>query len=207
MKGRSPQLDLLRGVAVLAVLCVHYQYLKVFEVGWAGVDLFFVLSGFLISGLLFTDWKRNESISLSRFFIRRGFKIYPAFYFFLITLTPGMALFLARVKHNIGTRIFAEIFFLQDYLPRVWIHTWSLAVEEQFYILLPLLLIILVKVHRGKSGQPFEIFDKYGIEYVLMEPDKPLTYLLDHSSQWQLVYGDLVARLYRRLDGNGRNGS
>ena len=55
--------------------------------------------------------------------------------------------------------------------------------------------------------QPFEIFDKYGIEYVLMEPDKPLAYLLDHSSQWQLVYGDLVARLYRRLDGNGRNGS
>src|SRR5262245_1722109 len=126
MRGRSPQLDLLRGIAVLVVLLVHYPYFKVFEVGWVGVDLFFVLSGFLISGLLFNDWKQNQSISLSRFFIRRGFKIYPAFYFFLFTLLPVVILQTSHQKHDVGARVLAEVFFVQNYLPHIWLHTWSL---------------------------------------------------------------------------------
>lgn len=89
---RNHQLDVLRGVAVLLVLGRHIQYPpqlpEPFQTlvgywsrcGWVGVDLFFVLSGFLVSGLVFEEWKRTGGFAAGRFLIRRGFKIYPAFY-------------------------------------------------------------------------------------------------------------------------------
>jgi peptidoglycan/LPS O-acetylase OafA/YrhL len=137
---RSPQLDLLRGIAVLMVIAFHYPYYHFLQqVGWAGVDLFFVLSGFLISGLLFSEWKRCGTISVRRFFVRRALKIYPGFYvFLLVTAAPAI--------HTHGIRRFwIELLFLQDYLPHLWGHTWSLAVEEHFYLLLPLILVLLSK--------------------------------------------------------------
>ena len=78
---RNKRLDFLRGMAIVLVLLFH-SHLS--NAGWVGVDLFFVLSGFLISGLLFDEYKRRASISFKRFFIRRGFKIYPAYYVFLL---------------------------------------------------------------------------------------------------------------------------
>jgi len=153
-RARIPQLDLLRGVAVLAVIFNHYPCVRAFRFGWAGVDLFFVLSGFLISGLLFTDWKENRSISLSRFFIRRGFKIYPAFYFFLIT-TALVLMISPDFRQHAVSKYAAEVFFVQDYLPHIWPHTWSLAVEEQFYILFPLLLYLLSKLPLEVTERPF----------------------------------------------------
>jgi len=105
------------------------------------VDLFFVLSGFLISGLLFSDLTSNGSIALRRFYLRRGLKIYPAFYFFLAGTS---LLWPVTLPHKF---LLSEVFFLQSYLPHIWQHTWSLAVEEHFYFVLPLLLLVL---HRGK---------------------------------------------------------
>ena len=65
------------------VILVHSGESRFFSrVGWTGVDLFFVLSGFLISGLLFSEYKKRHAIDFKRFFIRRGLKIYPAFYTF-----------------------------------------------------------------------------------------------------------------------------
>ena len=84
MKTRNRNLDALRAVAILLVLGRHFEYFRLWsQVGWAGVDLFFVLSGFLISGLLFAEWKQRGSIGIARFYVRRGLKIYPAFYVFL----------------------------------------------------------------------------------------------------------------------------
>ena len=81
---RNKRLDILRCIAVLSVMILHGNIWPFFgNIGWVGVDLFFVLSGFLISGLLFSEYKTRNSISFKRFFIRRGLKIYPAFYFFL----------------------------------------------------------------------------------------------------------------------------
>src|SRR5438270_7344794 len=94
--SRLPGLDLLRGIAVLLVLGRHmwdvppdvqHPLGRVLEVwqrgGWVGVDLFFVLSGFLVSGLLFSEYKQFGTVSPGRFLLRRGLKIYPAFYVFL----------------------------------------------------------------------------------------------------------------------------
>src|SRR5437660_11936744 len=83
---RNKRLDILRGIAVLLVLGRHGVMAGVWkETGWAGVDLFFVLSGLMISGLLFSEYKRTRSIDLVRFFIRRGVKIYPSLYLMLLT--------------------------------------------------------------------------------------------------------------------------
>jgi peptidoglycan/LPS O-acetylase OafA/YrhL len=140
---RNKRLDILRCIAILLVIFEHGHIFEWTDrAGWIGVDLFFVLSGFLISGLLFREYQRTGSIRLKRFFVRRGFKIYPAFYVYLA--------FIAFVQHTflrmspLATYVH-EIFFVQNYLGGIFGHTWSLAVEEHFYIFLPLFLLLLVK--------------------------------------------------------------
>jgi peptidoglycan/LPS O-acetylase OafA/YrhL len=96
--------------------------------GWIGVDLFFVLSGFLLSGLLFREHMATGRIDPVRFLIRRGFKIYPGFYILIIATAIGVG--------RLDRPILAELFFVQNYFGGVWGHTWSLAVEEHFYLLL-----------------------------------------------------------------------
>lgn len=160
---RSRTLDILRFVAVFLVLGRHVgpcppNMPRPLELllsawrrgGWVGVDLFFVLSGFLIAGLLFTEHRGYGSISFKRFFVRRGFKIYPAFYALFAT-----TLLVASLGHrDLAARgVVGELAFLQNYVGMLWWHTWSLAVEEHFYVLLPALLILLVRFSR--RDRPF----------------------------------------------------
>ena len=96
---RNKRLDILRCIAVITVILHHSGESSFFtRVGWIGVDLFFVLSGFLISGLLFSEYKKRHSISLKRFFIRRGLKIYPAFYAFLLLTGVIGGWFFTRIQ-------------------------------------------------------------------------------------------------------------
>ncbi|MCP5474268.1 MAG: acyltransferase [Lysobacterales bacterium] len=113
-----------------------------------GVDLFFVLSGFLVSGLLFTEYQARGRLGIGRFYVRRGWKIYPPF-FALIAATLGLILLLGRPIPTIP--LASEVFFLQSYVPGLWKHTWSLAVEEHFYILLPLTLALIIRWNRASS--------------------------------------------------------
>ena len=151
MKSRDQQLDMLRGIAILLVLGRHVHYLQFWHgIGWSGVDLFFVLSGFLISGLLFSEYKNTGRINVKRFWIRRAFKIYPPFYG-LILLT--VVYFLIWYK-TVPRALLGDIFFVQNYVPGVWGHGWSLAVEEHFYIALPLLLMLMIRFSKDKEN-PF----------------------------------------------------
>lgn len=155
-RPRSAALDLLRLVAVVLVLGRHMATYPLefgkgiaFYVsrlwqngGWTGVDLFFVLSGFLIGGLLFAEVKKTNGLRVGRFLLRRGLKIYPAFYALLL----ATFVFNLSIHHPMrGKSVVAEVFFLQNYLGGLWNHTWSLAVEEHFYIALPLLLLVLLR--------------------------------------------------------------
>lgn len=115
--------------------------------GWTGVDIFFVLSGFLVSSLLFGEYRRQGSVNIRRFLIRRGFKIYPAFWLFL-TFTLVMTQCLDQQPQT--SQILGELFFLQNYLGGMWNHTWSLAVEEHFYIGLAVLVTYLLAVNPRK---------------------------------------------------------
>ncbi len=115
------------------------------RVGWTGVDLFFVISGFLVSGLLFDEVNRRGKIDLMRFFIRRAIRIYVPFYAFLI---PSLLFRLGNLEPG---RIAVEILFLQSYSGKwaIWNHTWTLAIEEHFYFLLGLLLFWISHSKKG----------------------------------------------------------
>jgi peptidoglycan/LPS O-acetylase OafA/YrhL len=172
-KGRILQLDVLRGVAILLVLCGHMvvwrdnagwaaPLARVLQTGgWTGVDLFFVLSGFLIGGLLFREIRRDGSLKAGRFLVRRAFKIWPAYFVFL-------AFIIGRsVRHAptawAGIRpLMPNLVHLQNYLgtseSTPWAHTWSLAVEEHFYLALPLLLLVLCRTGRVAWVPPVTLF-------------------------------------------------
>jgi peptidoglycan/LPS O-acetylase OafA/YrhL len=145
-------LDFLRGVAVLLVMLEHYEVTDIFvQVGWSGVDLFFVLSGFFISGILFKEYKQNASIKPLRFLLRRGLKIWPLFYFAL-ALHVGYY----YIKHTpVSTeRVLADAFFYQNYKEGVLAISWSLGVEEQFYLFVALCFWIVLSIPK-RSLIPF----------------------------------------------------
>jgi peptidoglycan/LPS O-acetylase OafA/YrhL len=155
MIGRNKRLDVLRCVAVLSVVVYHSSIWEFFgRVGWAAVDLFFVLSGFLISGLLFSEYKKRHSISFKRFFVRRGFKIYPSFFAFLLLASVG-DYFVLRTHASIAEYLH-DIFFIMNYKTGAWIHLWSLGVEEHFYIFLPILLLLLIRFSSDRNN-PFRM--------------------------------------------------
>ncbi len=119
--------------------------------GWVGVDLFFVLSGFLVSGILFKEYLETGRIRPWLFFLRRALRIYPSFY-----LLIAFSLWVAR--NSISKWFWVETLFLQGYIGRaLWNHTWTLAIEEHFYFILGLLLFVLSR-HKGRNpfrGVPF----------------------------------------------------
>jgi peptidoglycan/LPS O-acetylase OafA/YrhL len=147
---RNINLDALRAIAIFLVLGRHAGYSAYWgKIGWAGVDLFFVLSGFLVSGLLFMGYQERRQIDISRFYIRRGLKIWPAFYALIATV-----LLIALVRgHAVPKReLLSELVFMQSYFKGLWSITWSLSVEEHFYLTLPLVLLLMV---RRDSDRPF----------------------------------------------------
>ncbi len=161
-----PGLDGVRAIAVLAVLLYHGQ------VGWArggfvGVDIFFVLSGFLITGLLVTEWRRWGSIDLRRFWLRRARRLLPALFLVLAAVSLGAAGFasaaeretlrgdaLATLGYVANWRfVFADrSYFAQYDEPSPLRHMWSLGIEEQFYLLFPLLLLALLTLRLRRRG-------------------------------------------------------
>ena len=215
IKTRSATLDALRAIAIILVLGRHMDICplrtnKILHAitgiwrqgGWVGVDLFFVLSGFLISGLLFNEHNQHGSISFKRFFIRRGFKIYPQFY----TMIGASIIIGILLGHLIVPKsILPDLFFLQNYLPSYWIHTWSLAVEEQFYLTLPILLICLSRRTDGPvfSSVPI-IFICIAVTCFLLRvltitlvPYSDLTHLFPfHLRVDSLFFGVLIAYFY-----------
>lgn len=145
---RQPGLDILRCLAVVLVLGSHFpvcpaetsrplhQVTQMLRTGgWVGVDLFFVLSGFLVSGLIFAEWHKTGSVQIGRFMIRRSFKIIPSLY-----CLAGVTVLVQYLSGGgiPWKGIAGELLFLQNYYHRLWQHTWSLAVEEHFYTLLAL---------------------------------------------------------------------
>jgi peptidoglycan/LPS O-acetylase OafA/YrhL len=155
-------LDLLRLLAVLMVLGRHMEQppsnwhspLKPAFDAWyfgggEGVDLFFVLSGFLVSGLLFSEYTKRGELSAKRFYIRRAWKIYPSFY---VLYVVSYIYHYLEVGRRMGDRqAIGELLFVQSYIRGYWWHTWTLAVEEHFYLILPLLLAYFVRKSSGEN--------------------------------------------------------
>jgi peptidoglycan/LPS O-acetylase OafA/YrhL len=146
-----PELDGIRALAVLAVIASH-SYVPLSGGGWMGVDVFFVLSGYLITSLLLAEHDRSGGIALGKFYTRRALRLYPAL---LVMLLAGLPFF--RVLGDGGTLagydrgMLSAGLYIEDFVEGVtggsWDgvgHTWSLAVEEQFYLIWPIALILLI---------------------------------------------------------------
>jgi peptidoglycan/LPS O-acetylase OafA/YrhL len=145
---RLRELDFLRGIAIILVLLRHIP-LSTFtkNMGWVGVDLFFVLSGFLVSGLIFKEYIKFGNIKPKLFLIRRGFKIYPIYFlFYLLYLIPII------IEHRFNIIGFiGDMTFTQNYLSGwgyAYPATWSLAVEEHFYFLFAFFLWIGLRFNK-----------------------------------------------------------
>lgn len=151
VRKRIPSLDGLRGVSILLVLLAHSTGASNFpqplwfleELGELGVLIFFVISGFLITTLLIREKTETGEISLRRFYIRRILRIFPVAYSYIGVVALLSAFGLVRLsQHDLG---FA-LSYLMDYHGNcAWIfgHFWSLTVEEQFYLLWPILVVVL----------------------------------------------------------------
>ena len=149
---RNLGLDLLRLFAILLVIGNHLRPPPSGKVGivlacwmrggWVGVDLFFVLSGYLVAGLLFKEYSRRGHISVMRFLVRRGLKIYPAFW---ALIAFSVMVFWAKGQSVPFRNIAGELCFGQNYFAHIWPHTWSLAIEEHFYLCLALAVSLLLR--------------------------------------------------------------
>ncbi|MEK6284389.1 MAG: acyltransferase [Acidobacteriota bacterium] len=140
-----PALDGLRAVAVFLVIIGHFGFEMV--PGGHGVMIFFVLSGFLITWLLLKENDRNGTISLGAFYKRRTLRIFPAFYVYWLIM---VALLLETGRTVLWPHAWSALFYTSNYYNAIngdpnngFSHTWSLAIEEQFYLLWPFVFLLL----------------------------------------------------------------
>jgi len=157
-----PDIDGLRAIAVILVILFHFGF-SLFQGGFVGVDIFFVISGYLITRIIYQEVQNNEEFSFSNFYLRRARRIIPAllatlFVCFLIAFT---LLSPSDFKRFCGSQI-ASILSIGNFYfwneagyfdvlaeTKPLLHLWSLGVEEQFYLVWPLFLVLLAKFRKG----------------------------------------------------------
>jgi len=159
----NPWLDLIRSIAILLVLFRHGEKAlhaelgepqgvlqTIFMNGWVGVDLFFVLSGYLISRHLMRAGIGSGRFHLGRYLATRALRIVPAYYAVLLLVVIGVFPFFPVAAEGLSVRVAYHLLFLQDYLPSdINVVFWSLGVEEKFYLLAPLLIFALLRCQRA----------------------------------------------------------
>ncbi len=200
-------IDGLRAIAVLAVLFFHTD-VPGFSGGFIGVDVFFVISGYLITSIILKDIKAGE-FSIARFYERRVRRIFPALFSVIaFTLAVGAYLFDATAFKDLGHSIAATTLFSSNILfwresgyfaapslQKPLLHTWSLAVEEQFYIFFPLALLAIFRWMKGRYLPwiiiAFILSFAASVYGVLHEPGA--TFYLVPTRSWELIAGSLLA--------------
>jgi len=158
------QVDVLRGIAIIMVLFRHALVsseeagslkpvvLHLYYLSAAGIDLFFVLSGFLIGGLLFNELRTTGRIDVRRFLVRRGLRIWPPYLAFIAFVFVRLS---RRRTYTVGSAfkaIVPNLLHVQNYLGSPRGITWSLAVQEHFYLALPLLLVLALKGRKRRGA-------------------------------------------------------
>lgn len=169
MKSSTNKILEIQGLRALAATLVLIFHAKFVSGGFIGVDIFYVISGFLITGLLLKELSATGKISLKAFYLRRSKRLFPASFLVLFITALFAWLVLPPISRgSIGRDLIATTLYISNYLfawwqndyqnlnatPSPFIHYWSLAVEEQFYIFWPLFIIALAKL---KSARKFLI--------------------------------------------------
>jgi peptidoglycan/LPS O-acetylase OafA/YrhL len=162
--NKLPCLDGLRAIAIGMVIFSHARYTIAWKpphaldvvwdwVGFLGVQVFFGLSGYLITYLLVKENDRTGTVSLRNFYMRRVLRIFPAFYFYLavITLLTVLGVLAVQPKPLLASAVYLKNYFNSSPADHSWFvgHSWSLGVEEQFYLFWPV-LFVLAGVRRAR---------------------------------------------------------
>jgi peptidoglycan/LPS O-acetylase OafA/YrhL len=209
-----PEIDGLRAIAVIAVILYHSQIIilgqRPFKGGFIGVDIFFVISGYLITSLILKELITTGSFSFKNFYEKRVRRILPALLFVIMASLPFAWMYLLpnsfidfskSVLYSLG---FGSNFYFhysgQQYgaesgLLKPFLHTWSLSVEEQFYILFPIVLLII-----------FRFFNKYLIHIFIFgfiislgvadwssKNSSSVSFYFIHTRMWELLAGSILA--------------
>lgn len=222
-----PALDGLRAVAVLAVVLYH-MVPAVLPSGLLGVTLFFVLSGYLITGLLIREWRDTGTIDLPRFWVHRIRRLFPAIVFCLLTVVVLTGLLAPDLLTKLRRDLVAALFWFtnwwyilldQSYFeaagaPSPVTHFWSLAIEEQFYLVWPPVLLLLFRGKVRKRTVQHCVLGLAAISVVLMmvlyDPaaDPTRVYYGTDTRAFSLLIGVWLAFVFpeKRLRGLGRKG-
>lgn len=201
------EIDGLRAVAVLPVIAFHAGF-DLFKGGFIGVDVFFVISGYLITGLLIGDIEAGR-FSLLRFYERRARRILPALFAVMAVTVPfAFAVMLPDQFADFGRSLVAVSLFSSNILfwresgyfdtvstEKPLLHTWSLAVEEQFYLLFPLVLMVLWRLGRRRTVVAVAIVALLSLAFseVAWRLSPSGNFFLAPSRAWELMVGALAA--------------
>jgi len=205
MKYR-PEIDGLRALAVVPVIFFHAG-LDWVPGGFVGVDVFFVISGYLITSIILSEI-RNGTFSLSGFYERRARRILPALYFVMVLCIPfAWFLFTPSELKQFSASFVSTLLFISNFFFRKeagyfdagaenqpLLHTWSLAVEEQYYILFPLLMLWLLRKHRKWLVSSMLFLAVAGLVYAEMKAGAGSSkdFFDTRSRGWALLAGSLL---------------
>lgn len=213
-----PEIDGLRAIAVVPVILFHAGF-KLFSGGFVGVDVFFVISGFLITGIILSEIE-NGKFSIVNFYERRAKRILPVLFLVMLTCIPfaWTMLFphdlISFSKSLISTSVFlSNILFWSErgYFGsatelKPLIHTWSLSIEEQYYLFFPLLLLLLSKKNTQRNVILIIVFIVSFVLCVWLTPiHQDSAFFLLPTRFWELLVGSFTAIIYYNIEKNNKN--
>lgn len=209
-RERNPQIQALRALAVVLVLIYHAKWL---DGGYIGVDIFYVISGFLITGILLRELEEKRTIALLAFYARRIKRLLPAaFLVIFITGIVGFFLLPASMRQSFGRDLVAASTYISNFLfahwendyqnldstPSPFIHFWSLAVEEQFYIFWPIFILTLFRIGKHRAvlyGVAATFVGSFFFSLYLTERAPIWSFYILPTRAWELAAGALLVFL------------
>jgi peptidoglycan/LPS O-acetylase OafA/YrhL len=212
-----PDIDGLRAIAVMLVVNFH-AFPEAMPGGFIGVDIFFVISGFLITGIIARELEQ-KSFSLLGFYNRRIRRIFPALIVVLCaTLVLGWLWMLPSAYTQLSSDVFASAAFLSNIAlllqsgyfdvesaRKPLLHLWSLGIEEQFYLLWPLILMLATRLRLGILAVAAVIaVASFALNVALIGSDPVATFYLPFTRAWELLAGAALACGWSRIDPTGR---
>jgi len=221
-----PEIDTLRAIAVLAVIIYHAKiYLfgnLIFSGGYLGVDIFFIISGYLITSIIFKELLEKSVFSFKNFYIKRIRRIMPALLFVMLVSIPFSWIYLypteligfsKSILYSLG---FGSNFYFHfsgleygspEGLLKPFLHTWSLSVEEQYYILFPIGLVLVFKFYRKYLF--YFLLICFVVSLLLADWGSKnyisATFYFLHSRIWELILGSFLAYYEIKLGHRGQN--
>jgi peptidoglycan/LPS O-acetylase OafA/YrhL len=236
--GHIPAFDGVRGIFVLVVVGYHAQVLDFLTGGPIVIDLFFVLSGFLITTLLLDEHNATSSISLRTFFQRRALRLFPAMYIMIavfVVIMVAAVTFVPAAREELGPwwieavaagtySYYIVAAFMPGTLDGALGHTWSLTVEEQFYFIWPLLMMVTLRRARRRSDRNLIVGSiafiavmvtiRMSLQHMIIFAPPEVSFVDEGDPTWQgvlyriasarpdmIIYGCLLALLARHLQG------